>query len=47
MVIVSHFVEVGDKDVHKITITRKGSAAGVYAAAECRDPRNERTFVLS
>lgn len=36
-----------DKGVHKMRLRGKDLQlpANVYAAAECRDPRNERTFV--
>lgn len=41
------FLTLGTKGVHKMRLRGKDVQllAGVYAAAECRDPRNERTFV--
>lgn len=43
----SRISNVGDKGVHKIRLRGKDLQlpTGVYAAAECRDLRNERTFV--
>lgn len=40
------FLTLGTKGVHKMRLRGKDvQLASVYAAAECRDPRNERTFV--